>query len=381
LRQNIWKNRFEIPDDAVDNDQNGYVDDFVGLNILTGNDQHKTLIHGTSVAGIIGAHGNNGLGISGVNWNVRIMLLSGTEHESELLEAYQYILDMRKRYNDSNGSEGAFVVATNLSAGINFAKPEDHPLWCAVYDQLGEEGILNACATTNSNTFVDEEGDMPTTCPSDFLIAVTNVDDEDEKVFNAGYGEIHIDLGAPGTSTLTTGLSDDYTSFPGTSAATPHVTGAIALLYSAPCDAFIEGARIDPKSTARMIKNFLLSGSDTISTLVDKSVSGGRLNVYNSLVLINEFCGGTSGNELRIESIYPNPAHETVNIRYETPDADVYTGRVYNTIGQQVLDFEIDPPLFGFKELSFTVSSFSPGVYFFSIQRDKSIISKRFVVY
>src|SRR5688572_12616147 len=147
LRDNIWKNREEIPNDDIDNDLNGYTDDYVGVNIATGDDQHPPgNHHGTSVAGIIGARGNNGTGISGVNWNVKMMLVSGANFESELIEAYEYVLDFRKKYNQTNGAEGAFVVVTNLSGGINNAWADDHPLWCNMYDQLGEEGVLSVTA-------------------------------------------------------------------------------------------------------------------------------------------------------------------------------------------------------------------------------------------
>jgi len=96
------------------------------------------------------------------------------------------------------GAEGAFVVAVNSSWGTDFGQPADAPLWCALYDSLGTYGVLSCAATANNNTNVDTMGDLPTACPSDYLISVTNTNSSDVKVNSAGYGVVTIDLGAPG---------------------------------------------------------------------------------------------------------------------------------------------------------------------------------------
>src|SRR5262249_49534599 len=163
---------------------------------------------------------------AGVNWNVQLMPLKGVGTEDQTVEAYTYVLEMRKKYNDSNGASGAFVVATNSSFGVNYGQPSDYPLWCAMYDSLGKYGILNAAATTNSNVDVDVVGDIPTACPSEYLITVTNTTAADE-LYPAGYGVLTIDLGAPGASIYTTTPNNGYSTATGTSPATPHVAGAI----------------------------------------------------------------------------------------------------------------------------------------------------------
>jgi subtilisin family serine protease len=157
LVQNIWHNRDEIPGDQIDNDGNGYIDDYKGLNVLTGKDDHPKHQHGTQVCGVLGAKGNNALGVTGINWNVKLMLISNAGYESEVIEAYQYALDMRKKYDDTDGAEGAFVVATNLSGGIDFEFAQDHPLWCEMYDKLGVAGILSVAAAPNHSISVDEK--------------------------------------------------------------------------------------------------------------------------------------------------------------------------------------------------------------------------------
>jgi hypothetical protein len=208
------------------------------------------------------------------------------------LAAYSYPLVQRRLYNETNGEKGAFVVATNASWGQNFGQPEDSPMWCAMYDTLGHAGILNCGATANLDINVEEEGDLPTNCISDFLIGVTNLNRYDQKITNAGYGPISIDLGAYGSGTWTTSIGNTYNGFSGTSAATPHVTGTIGLLYSVPCEGFISLAKSVPSAAALLMKQVILEGVTPNESLDNITVTGGRLNVYNSLTLLMENCGG-----------------------------------------------------------------------------------------
>ncbi|MEN0004922.1 MAG: S8 family serine peptidase [Bacteroidota bacterium] len=295
LADNVWINHAEIPDNGIDDDNNGFIDDYRGWNtgddddnISTGNNSS----HGTAVAGIVGAKGNNGIGVAGVNWDVKLMLVAGgTGIESEVLEAYSYPLGFRQKYNETNGEEGAFVVATNASWGVNFGQPANAPLWCAFYDTLGVHGILNAGATINGNQNVDEVGDLPTACSSDYLVAVTNMNDDDEKVTGAGFGAINIDIGAFGAGTWTTRRNNDYGGFGGTSGATPHVAGTIALLYAAPCPDFIALAKANPGAAALAAKQYILDGGDDNASLDGITLTGKRLNAYNSLQLLLGECG------------------------------------------------------------------------------------------
>jgi len=290
---NIWINHAEIPNNGLDDDNNGYIDDYNGWNTYNLNDNISGGGHGTSVAGIVGAKGNNSIGVSGVNWNVKLMIIVGGGNEADALAAYSYPLVMRKKYNATNGAEGAFVVATNASWGIDFGQPSSAPLWCAMYDSLGKYGILNCGATINGNQNVDIVGDLPTACPSDYLISVTNMNNQDVKVTNAGYGATTIDLGAHGANVYTVDFGNSYGGFGGTSGATPHVTGAIALLYSAPCPTLIAFAKTYPDSAARLMRSFILDGVDPNASLSGITTTGGRLNLYNSLLeLLNYDCMG-----------------------------------------------------------------------------------------
>ena len=136
LKDNIWKNYAEIPSNGIDDDNNGYIDDYFGWNIISNDDAVGSGSHGTRVAGMIGAKGNNSIGISGVNQDVKMMIVKGqnASNEASVIAAYTYPWEMRKKYNTTNGQEGAFVVATNASWGLNNGDPADSPLWCAIYD-------------------------------------------------------------------------------------------------------------------------------------------------------------------------------------------------------------------------------------------------------
>ncbi|MCB0668710.1 MAG: S8 family serine peptidase [Saprospiraceae bacterium] len=298
LRSNIWINHREIPGNNIDDDQNGYVDDYRGWNVLFANDSIDPEIfggdveetHGTEILGVIGAVGNNGIGITGINWNVKMMnvLFNSDLNEADMIAAYGYVLDQRKRYNATNGAEGAFVVATNLSYGDEELTPEETPIWCAVYDSLGSQGILNCTATANASIDIDSIRDVPTSCASQYMIAVTATNDSDVRSF-AAYGKNDIDIAAPGAQLLTTSIPD-YDFVSGTSFASPIVAGAIGLLYGSPCGDLAALARVSPAEAALTARSLILDQVDPIAALEDEISSGGRLNIFNSLNAIFTNC-------------------------------------------------------------------------------------------
>ena len=294
IQPNLFINYAEIPGNGIDDDGNGFVDDVRGWDTGSSSDEvYDGGGHGTPVTGIIGAKGNEGFGVAGVNWNVKLMIVQGgTGVESEVIEAYSYPLTFRKKYNETNGAEGAFVVSTNASWGTDFGQPEDAPIWCAFYDTLGAAGIISCGATINGNQNIDEVGDLPTACTSDYLIAVTNMNRTDVKVTGAGYGITTIDLGAFGQDTWTVTSGGGFGGFGGTSGATPHVTGSVALLYSIPCPNLISLAKSNPGQAALLVKNAILDGVDPNESLEGITVTGGRLNVHNAIQeLLQNHCG------------------------------------------------------------------------------------------
>lgn len=295
LVANLWRNNDEIPNNGLDDDNNGYIDDYFGID-TDGNDNDPNAgpsdNHGTPVAGIVGARGNNGIGVSGMNWSVKIMAIRNgfLTAESEVLSAYLYALETRMAYDASGGEEGAYVVATNASWGRDFGDVDDSPIWCGLYDELGAAGILSAGATINGNVNVDEDGDLPTNCPSDYLIGVTNLNTSDVKVAGAGFGSTSIDLGAFGEDVFTTDNGNGYGYFGGTSAATPQVAGAIALLYAAPCDAFGELLAVDPAAAAILVREIILETARPNASLEGITVTGGRLDVGAAMTELMSRC-------------------------------------------------------------------------------------------
>jgi len=295
LIDNHWVNTGEIPGNNIDDDGNGYVDDVNGWNTTTNSDIISAGGHGTSVSGMIGAKGDNNLGGVGVNWNVGIMQIQmGGLSESNVIAAYSYPHVMRDMYNSSDGSEGAFVVATNASWGIDLANPANYPVWCAFYDDLGASGILNCGATANAEYNVDTQGDMPTGCSSDYMISVTATNSSDLRTFSA-YGATTIDLAAPGENVYLPSGSSNYSSTSGTSFASPCVAGAIALVYSAPCTDLASNAITSPQATADLVRGYILDGVDQVAQLATETVTGGRLNVFNSLSLAMNNCNSDIG--------------------------------------------------------------------------------------
>jgi hypothetical protein len=290
LAPNHWINTQEIPDNGIDDDGNGYVDDYFGWNPGANNDEIFSGNHGTNVAGMIGARGNNALGATGANWDVKMMVVTvGSLTTANVLASYGYAYDMRVLYNTTNGAQGAFVVATNSSWGIDNGNPANFPVWCEFYDTMGEAGILSCGATANNNVNIDQVGDMPTACTSPYMVAVTASNHNDVRTFS-GFGVVSIDVAAPGESVRTTSGTSGYTTTSGTSFATPLTAGVIALLYSIPCQSFIDLVKSNPQAGADMVRNALYDGVDLIPNLAAEVATGGRINAFTSMNLLLDQC-------------------------------------------------------------------------------------------
>ncbi|MBC7775127.1 MAG: S8 family serine peptidase, partial [Phycisphaerae bacterium] len=292
LSPNLWHNWAEIPNNEIDDDDNGYTDDFRGWNVFAESDnvEGNSTAHGTPVSAILGARGNNGIGVTGVNWNTKIMFVAAGGQEASVLAAFDYVLQARHRYNTSWGEKGAFVVTVNCSWGINYGQPSDAPLWCEAFDKLGAAGIVSVAATANLPVNVDEVGDLPTACPSNFLIGVTSLNSSDHKAENAAWGKQHVDLGAYGQDVFTAAAASGYGYFSGTSYAAPQVSGAIALLYAAPCPNLIALAKTDPESAALWAKSLILENVTPNPSLTGKTLTDGRLNLYNAVKTYENQC-------------------------------------------------------------------------------------------
>jgi serine protease len=387
LTANVWINEKEIPNDGIDNDSNGYIDDYKGWNTVLNDDQifdpTEKGAHGTPIAGIIGAVGNNSIGVAGLNWNVKLMVIvgginTGQGFEDNALKSYFYALTHKKNYIHSNGQKGAYVVSTNSSWGVSNFAPEDAPLWCAFYDSLGKYGILNASAPDNKYLNYDIVRDLPTQCPSSQLIVVASSNASDNVHGSSGYGKKNVDLSAPGHNVRSTAFVIDptlYGVFNGTSYATPHVTATIALLHAAACDSFNYFARSNPDSANLILRYCILSGVDTLQNHKELVASEGRLNVHKALLNLQKWCDGTLFEEpdtsFPIPSDKPksfnliqNPSFNTVTIKGDFENVENL--KIYNTQGKQVLDkksFTTDT-----NHTLFITTNLSPGVYIIQIE-------------
>lgn len=285
---NFWKNTDEVPNNGNDDDGNGYIDDYDGWNAYDHNGQIPQHNHGVHVSGIAAAIGNNGIGVSGVNWNVKVLPVAGSSSTSEaiVVEALSYVYKVRETYDQTNGEKGAFVVADNCSFGVDKGNPDSFPIWEAMYDSLGRLGVLSMGATANQPWNIDSVGDVPTAFSTDYMISVTNTTKLDELYFSAGFGDTTIDLGAPGTIIMSCRVNNGYGNSTGTSMATPMVTGAAALILSAADSTFMVNYKNQPAEGALLIKGFILDGVKKLNSLLNITVSGGRLNVIKSINLM-----------------------------------------------------------------------------------------------
>jgi len=290
LAANVWTNPGEIPDNGIDDDGNGFVDDVHGYDFRFNDpdpwDEHG---HGTHTAGTIGAVGNNSLGVVGVNWTVSIMpikVYSAAANDSTsamLINAYNYVRMMKNR--------GVNIRVTNNSYG-------DCPEACG-YDQatkdaidaLGDAGVLNVFAAGNANRNIDTSPFYPASYTSPSIIAVAASELNDNRASFSNYGPTTVDLAAPGALVLSTYFLSDSSYLPisGTSMATPHVTGAAALLSS-----------LNPNLSVASLKATLMNTVDVLPQWNGVVKTGGRLNIANALQNQTVCTYTLGGNSVRV---------------------------------------------------------------------------------
>jgi len=291
---NYFINRNEIDSNGIDDDGNGYIDDHRGWNAYDNNgNPHNTFIgHGIHVAGIAAAIRDNGIGVAGVASGFKVMPIAGSsEVEATVIKAYDYVINMRRLYDATSGAKGAFIVATNASFGVgNFgARPSNYPIWCAIYDTLGKIGILSAVSPPNANVNVDVVSDVPSACPSDFMVSVTSSTRSDNKTNGAAYGIETIDIGAPGLAIFSTYPNNQYNFLGGTSMAAPHVTGAMAAMFAVACPDLLNNYTSYPDSFALVFKKYLLDGAERTNGMNNRTLTNGRLNLYRAFLKVHSY--------------------------------------------------------------------------------------------
>ena len=267
LAANIWVNSNEIAGNGIDDDNNGYIDDIHGINAITKTgDPMDDQAHGTHVAGTIGAVGNNGIGITGVNWNVKMMGLkfldqNGSGSSSDAITALEYAIMMKTEHNVN------IKLTSNSWGGGGYSQ--------AMYDaiQASEQaGMLFIAAAGNESSDNDSSPNYPSNYELQSVIAVAATDRNDNLSSFSCFGANSVDLAAPGSEIVSTIPGNQYASYSGTSMATPHVAGAAALLWAAyPNDSYAD------------IKAKLMGTVDKLDSLSGKMVTGGRLNINNAV--------------------------------------------------------------------------------------------------
>ena len=266
LTANMWVNPGEVPGDGLDNDANGYIDDIHGWDFADNDaDPKGPNFHGTAVAGIAGAVGNNALGMTGVAWNVKLMALKvfpDNPADSATLSMFLSALD----YAVTNGAR---VSNHSYTVGSTFL-----PNFKMAIDTAGQNGHLIVAAAGNGSTDNDITAVYPSSFTSDNVIAVTSLGNQGELASGSNYGAQSVDLAAPGRYNYATFPGNLYTqNLAVTSFAAPMVSGAACLIDMQ-----------DPGLSLEQLRNRILTNTTPIASMNGITKTGGVLNLYDSLL-------------------------------------------------------------------------------------------------
>lgn len=292
LKPNIWFNPWEVPGDKIDNDKNGYVDDQYGWDFVSNSGDPKpkyytgwtevAMNHGTIVAGVAAAAGNNQIGVAGVSWNARIMPLRVLDSKGEgdtvtVAKAIQYAIDSH-----------ADII--NLS----FVGEVSDPILEQVISRAYKAGLLVVAAAGNEQEIGVDMNKTPQypVCDDGWngenqIIGVAALDERDVRAGFSNYGSKCIDISAPGTGIFSTQFYDaknekfsEYYGgyWAGTSVATPMVSGALAVLKS-----------LYPRLSPSQLRDILIASGDSVDAVNPSNVGqlGRRLNLKAALALAN----------------------------------------------------------------------------------------------
>ncbi|HSK30056.1 MAG TPA: S8 family serine peptidase, partial [Candidatus Limnocylindria bacterium] len=331
LAANMFRNSLDCNNNGVDDDGNGYIDDCYGID--TANNDSNPIDdnnHGTHVAGTIGAVGNNGLGVTGINWNVKVLACkfvnaSGSGTTESAIDCLEYVKIMKDR--------GFNIIATNNSwGGGGFSQA----LFEAIEAQQ-QRGILFIAAAGNGDFFgFGLNNDQTPFYPCNYflpnVVCVAATTRTDGRSSFSNYGRRTVHLGAPGSDILSTIRGGSYGVSSGTSMATPHVTGVAALLRAA-----------DPNRDWRAIKNLLLAGGDNV-TAMSNTIAQKRLNADGALACSNatvlsrlrpiaNSISVSAGTPVDLAALHVNCANPNGNVTVTVSPGDELVDLVDNGLG------------------------------------------------
>jgi subtilisin family serine protease len=274
LKNNLWKNPGETGFDekgkdrstnGLDDDKNGFIDDVYGWNFVSETDDlTDNHGHGTHVAGIVGAEGDNGVGISGVSPKVSLMILKyydpkarSTDNLQNTIRAIQYATKMNAHIINYSGG------------GLDFSKPEYEAVKAA-----RDKGILFVAAAGNERSNSDKKPYYPANYALDNIVSVTAIDPGAQVLKSSNWGINTVDLAAPGEHIFSTLPNNQYGMMTGTSQATAFVTGVAALIFSN-----------NKEFDYLKVRNQIVSTADELPGMRDKARTSGKLNSWAALAM------------------------------------------------------------------------------------------------
>jgi subtilisin family serine protease len=342
LRDNIWRNEAEISGDGVDNDKNGFIDDVNGWDFSSNVPDPSPkfsdgwteagISHGTMVAGIIAARGNNGKGVAGVTWRAKIMALKalndkGEGRVSDVIRAIDYAVN--------NGADiiNLSFVSFNYSAGLQEAITRAHNAGIMIVAAAGNEQAAGEGYNIDKTKIYPAcyDGNL---IGENMVIGVAATDALDQKTKFSSYGFSCVDLAAPGISFFNTVTGDSRTGntkyydgyWSGTSMAAPLVTATLALIQQA-----------NPELSRRETVDILFASTDNISKLNPDylgQLGNGRLNVNRAVEMAKEKLYNHLGRLLIIPDSKKNKAKvvaATGDLVYNLPDEIIKAGSSFVT--------------------------------------------------
>lgn len=282
LKDNMWKNPNEIPGNNKDDDGNGLVDDVYGYDFADDDsDPMDYHYHGTHCAGTIGGTGNNGEGVAGVNWKVKIMAIKffgrlGGATDSDAVDCINYATNMGVHL--TSNSWGGYGASDITKEAI---------------ERAASKNILFVAAASNDTINNDVFPAYPASYKVANIISVAATDKYDNIADFSNYGKNSVHLGAPGVEILSTVTGNGYAYLRGTSMACPHVSGVCALVKA-----------YNPGLNANDIKDIVVNSGDIIPALDGKTISGRRLNAFKALKMAEI--------DVKVPAILQSPSNNSI---------------------------------------------------------------------